>query len=284
MKWKIGDISVTLVCETTIQVGYDFQGMLPDADPAVLEANADWLKPQFIDDKGNMSVSVHAFILETNEKTIIVDTCMGNDRVIPGYEEMSNLHTSFLKDLEDAGYPPESVDLVVCTHLHFDHVGWNTRLIDNKWVPTFPNAKHLFGRIDYEYFNAGDKGAAITFDDAVKSVFDSGMAELVEADHRITDEIRLEHTPGHSPGHVSVCFSSKGDRAVITGDVLHHPVQFVAPEWQMIADSDPEQAVKTRKEFRSRYGDQPVLIFGTHFGSPYAGHLVNDGHRWKFLI
>ncbi|MBW2143889.1 MAG: MBL fold metallo-hydrolase [Deltaproteobacteria bacterium] len=283
MKWEIGDISVTLVKETEIQVGHDFQGMLPDADPAVLEANADWLKPHFIDDDWNMKVSVHAYVLETQDKTIIVDTCMGNDRVLPGYEDMSNLQTSFLSDLNDAGYPPESVDLVVCTHLHFDHVGWNSRFVDSKWVPTFPNAKYLFGRMDYESCVAGDQGAAITFDDAVKLVFDAGLAELVDTDQRITSEIRLEPTPGHSPGHMSVRISSNGEEAVITGDVLHHPVQFVAPEWQMIADSDPEQAVETRKDFRSRYGDQPVLIFGTHFGPPYAGHLVSDGHRWKFL-
>ena len=284
MKWKIGDISVTLVRETEQKIDLRFQGMIPDADPAVLDANSDWLRPHFLDDDGNLTVSVHAFVLEAKDKTIIVDTCMGNGRVLPGYEAMSNLHTSFLSDLEDAGYPPDSVDLVVCTHLHFDHVGWNTRLVDGRWVPTFTNAKYLFNRTEYESGVAGDKGAAITFDDAVKPVFEAGLAELVDAAHRVTDEIWLEPTPGHSPGHVSVRISSRGKEAVITGDVLHHPMQFAAPEWQMIADSDPVQAVKTRMGFRSRYGDQPVLIFGTHFCPPYAGHLISDGHRWKFSI
>jgi len=284
MNWQIGDISITLVSETKIQVGHDFQGMLPDANPAVLDANADWLKPHFIDDQGNMCVSVHSYVLESQDKTIIVDTCMGNNRILPGYEDMSNLHTPFLSDLENAGYLPESVDLVICTHLHFDHVGWNTRLVDNKWVPTFPNATYLLGGIDYESCVAGDRGAAITFDDAVKLVYDAGLAELVDVDHKINDEIRLEPTPGHSPGHVSVRISSKGEQAVITGDVLHHPIQFFAPEWQMIADSDPVQAVKTRTEFRSRYGDKPVLILGTHFGTPYAGRLISEGPRWKFMI
>ena len=284
MKWKIGDISVTLVRETEQKIDLRFQGMIPDADPAAFEANSDWLRPHFLDDDGNLTVSVHAFVLETQDKTLIVDTCMGNGRVLPGYEAMSNLHTSFLSDLEEAGYPPDSVDLVVCTHLHFDHVGWNTRLVDDRWVPTFTNAKYMFNRTEYEAGIAGDRGAAITFDDAVKPVFEAGLAELVDAAYRVTDEIWLEPTPGHSPGHVSVRISSRGKEAVITGDVLHHPMQFAAPEWQMIADSDPVQAVKTRMGFRSRYGDQPVLIFGTHFGPPYAGHLISDGHRWKFSI
>jgi glyoxylase-like metal-dependent hydrolase (beta-lactamase superfamily II) len=282
MKWKIGDISVTLIHEIEQQVDFHLHGMLPGADPVVLEANADWLKPHFLDDDGNMTISVHAFVLETQDKTIIIDTCLGNDRVLPGYEELNNLHTSFLSDLEDAGYPPDSVDLVVCTHLHFDHVGWNTRLVGNKWVPTFTNAQYLFGRIEYEFWDSHDKGAALTFDDAVKPIFEAGLAELVDTDYRITDGIWLEPSPGHTPGQVSVRISSKGEEAVITGDVLHNPVQFVAPEWLMIADSDPKQAATTRIEFRSRYGNQPVLIFGTHFGAPHAGYLINDGQRWMF--
>jgi len=282
MKWKIGDISVTLVREVEQQVDLHLQGMLPGADPVVFEANADWLKPHFLDDDGNMTVSVHSFVLESRDKTIIIDTCLGNDREIPGYDDVSNLQTSFLSDLEDAGFPPESVDIVVCTHLHFDHVGWNTRLVNGEWVPTFINAQYLFGKADYEFWHAGDKGAALTFDEAVTPMFEAGLAELVGTDHQITDEVWLEPTPGHTPGHVSVRISSKGEDAVITGDVLHHPVQFVAPEWLMIADSDSKQAAATRIEFRSRYGDKPVLIFGTHFGAPYAGHLISDGRRWKF--
>jgi len=283
MKWKIGDVVVTLVCETSQKVGPHFQGMIPAADAAVLDANSDWLKPHFLDENLFMMVSVHTYVLETRDKTVLVDTCMGNDRLLPGYDAMSNLHTPFLSDLEAAGYPPESVDLVVCTHLHFDHVGWNTRLVNGRWVPTFPNAKYLFTKREYESCVSGDRGAALTFDDAVKPVVDAGLVELVGTEDRITEEVRLLFTPGHSPGHVSVQIESKGELAVITGDVLHLPMQFAAPEWLMIADSDPEQAVATRKAFCSRYTDQPVLIFGTHFGPPYAGHLVSDGDRWKFM-
>lgn len=283
MEWHVGDITVTLIREMEQQFDLTFQGLLPEADPSVIAANEDWLKPHFYDDHGNMTISVHAFVLKTKDKTILVDTCLGNDRILPDYSEISNLRTSFLSDLEAAGFPPESIDVVVCTHLHFDHVGWNTRWVDNRWEPTFVNARYLFGRIEYEYWNAGNKENAITFDDAVKPVFDKGLADLVEGGYRVSEEIQLESTPGHTPGHMSVRISSNGEEAVIIGDVLHHPIQFVAPEWLMAADSDPEQAVKTRIKFRSRYGDQPVLIFGTHFCSPYAGLLISDGPRWKFI-
>jgi glyoxylase-like metal-dependent hydrolase (beta-lactamase superfamily II) len=175
------------------------------------------------------------------------------------------------------------LDVVLCTHLHFDHVGWNTRLIEGKWVPTFPNARYLFGRLEYERCESGKSAAALTFDDAVRLIYDAGLAELVETDHRITEEVWLEPAPGHTIGHVSVRISSQGEDAVITGDILHHPLQFIAPEWVMIADEDPEQAVATRIEFRSRYGNQPVRILGTHFGGPCEGRLTCEKDRWKFL-
>jgi glyoxylase-like metal-dependent hydrolase (beta-lactamase superfamily II) len=283
MKWKVGNVSITLVREFQQSVDLRLQGMLPHADPAVIEDNAHWLKPHFLTDAGELTVSVHSFVLESQDKTIIVDTCMGNDRVLPGYEDMSNLQTPFLIDLENAGYPPDAVDVVLCTHLHFDHIGWNTRLIGKKWVPTFSKARYLFGRVDYEAWESRHGDAAVTFNDAVRSIYDAGLADLMETDHRITDEVWLEPAPGHSPGHVSVRISSKGEDAVITGDVFHHPVQIVAPEWIMVADEDAEQGVATRIEFRSRYGDRPIRIFGTHFGGISTGYIVSDGGSWKLL-
>lgn len=283
MKWEIGDVSICLVQESQQAIDIQMQGMIPDADPAVLEANADWMKPHFVTDAGELKISVHAFVVESQGKTIIIDTCVGNDRVLPGYDAMSSLGTPFLSDLEHAGYPPDAVDVVLCTHLHFDHVGWNTRLIEGQWLPTFPNARYLFGRVDYERCASGNTGAALSFDEAVRRVYDAGLADLVETDHRITEEVWLEPTPGHTLGHVSVRISSRGEDAVITGDVLHHPMQFVAPEWVMIADEDPDQAAATRIEFRSRYGNKPVRIFGTHFGGQCEGRLMSHGGGWKFL-
>jgi glyoxylase-like metal-dependent hydrolase (beta-lactamase superfamily II) len=283
MRWKIGNVSITLVHEYQQAVDLRLQGTLPHADPAVIEANAHWLKPHFFTDAGELTVSVHSFVLESQGKTIIVDTCMGNDRLLPGYDDMSNLQTPFLSDLENAGYPPDAADVVLCTHLHFDHIGWNTRLIDGNWVPTFTNARYLFGRVDYEAWESRHGDAAVTFNDTVRSIYDAGLGDLVETDHRITEEVWLEPSPGHSPGHVSVRISSSREDAVITGDVFHHPVQIVTPEWIMVADENAEQGVATRMEFRSRYVDRPIRIYGTHFGGTSTGYIVSDGGSWKLV-
>ncbi len=276
--WQIGDVKVTQVREVMTPV--DGAGLFVGFDPAVIAANAHWLRPHYVDDNGQLMLSIHALILESQGKRIVVDTCLGNHE-IPGYEALSSRGSTFLADLADAGYGAETIDIVTCTHLHFDHVGWNTHLVDGTWVPTFDNARYLFGRVEYEYWDAGNEGFAITFDNAVQPVFEAGLAELVETDHRITDEVWFEATPGHTPGHVSVRISSQGHDAIITGDMIHHPVQFIST-WGMTADDDPDAARATREGFKGVYGDTDVLVFGTHFGGSSCGHLVSDGDSWRF--
>ena len=281
MNWNIGDIKVTLIREVTQQVNPpDF--FASGFDEAAIEANRSWLEPHFIDAEGKFPLSIHAFVLESQGQTIMVDTCLGN-RPIPGIEMLSNLGEGFLENLAEAGYSRDSIDTVVCTHLHFDHVGWNTVLRDGEWVPTFPKARYLFGREEYEYWAGGAQGYAITFGDAVQPVADAGLADLVASDHQITGEVGLEPTPGHTPGHASVWLASGGQRAVITGDMVHHPIQFAQPDWVMSADDNPELASATRKQFVQNYGNSDTLIFGTHFGGPSCGHLraVPDG-GWEF--
>jgi glyoxylase-like metal-dependent hydrolase (beta-lactamase superfamily II) len=277
--WTIGDVRITMVRELSLTL--PFRALLTGHDPAVVEANRAWLFPHFVDETGNMHLSFHALVVESAGRTVLVDTCIGN-RPIPGLPDISNMGDGFIEDLAAAGFPAESVDVVLCTHLHFDHVGWNTRLVDGQWVPTFPNARYLFSRVDYQYWDAGNEGYAFTFADAVRPVFAAGLADLVEMDHVIDERIRLEPTPGHSPGHVSVRISSRGEDAVITGDLLHHPVQFVAPHWAADADVDAALAEVTRTAFRDRYADSGVRIFGTHFGGPSAGHLRRSGGSFRF--
>ncbi len=276
---QIGNVKVMLVRETLQPV--PAEGMYVEPDMAVFEANADWLAPHFLDESGDLALSIHALVLESEGQTIMVDTCIGN-RPIDLVPQMSHLGNGFLDELAAAGYEPEDIDIVLCTHLHFDHVGWNTIMVDGQWVPTFPNARYLFNRTEYEYWDSGAEGAAITFGDAVRPVLDAGQADLVGSDHAVTDEIHLEPTPGHTPGHVSVRISSAGQEAVITGDLVHHPVQFTAPEWVMTADDNPPQASATRVDFRQRYADSGILIFGTHFAGPSCGHLSNADGRWVF--
>lgn len=279
MRFELGNIRVTQVRESLAPV--PLEGMFPDADRAVLEANFAWLKPDYVDDDGQLSLSIHALVIESMGQVIVVDTCVG-ERPIPGYDAMSNRKTTFLADFAAAGFDVNAVDIVMCTHLHFDHVGWNTRLENDAWVPTFPNARYLFNRTEYDYWDGGGEGYAHTFDTAVAPVMAAGLVDLVDEHHRINDEIWFELTPGHSPGHMSVRLSSGGVDAVITGDMVHHPVQFVAPQWVMAADGDAVLASQTRLAFRDRYADSGVRVFGTHFGGSSCGHLRRTGDGFRF--
>ena len=190
----------------------------------------------------------------------------------------------FLEDLERAGAPRERVDQVMCTHLHIDHVGWNTMRVDDRWVPTFPSARYLFARKEWDYWKdrPEDHGPVIT--DSVRPIVDAGLADLVEGDHKLTDEVWLEPTPGHTPGHSSVHIRSAGEEAVITGDMIHHPVQMAHPDWCLDVDYDKDQSRATRRAFLERYSDAPVLVIGTHFVTPTAGHVVRDGDAYRLEV
>jgi glyoxylase-like metal-dependent hydrolase (beta-lactamase superfamily II) len=170
-------------------------------------------------------------VIESQGKRIIVDTCIGNDKVRSN-PEWNKLQLPFLQDLQKIGCSREAVDRVICTHLHIDHVGWNTMLKDGKWVPTFPNAKYLIGGTEWDFFSrVDDPFLKDPVDDSVRPVMAEGMSELVDEGYRITDEVWLESTPGHTPGHFAVRISSKDQNAVITGDLMHHPIQCRYPEW-----------------------------------------------------
>jgi glyoxylase-like metal-dependent hydrolase (beta-lactamase superfamily II) len=201
------------------------------------------------------------------------------------FPEWTNLQLPFLDRLEKAGSPRLSVDRVVCTHLHVDHVGWNTMLEKGKWVPTFPNAKYLIGGTEWDFFSRQEDDALKgPVDDSVRPVLSDGLAELVEANHRVTDEVWLEPTPGHTPGHFSVRISSSGENAVITGDMMHHPVQCWYPEWDDNYDTDGPFAKNTRRAFCERYADTGTLVFGTHFAGPSAGRIVKHDDAVRFVV
>ena len=284
LKWRIGEVTVTRILELEATGGTRF--ILPDATPEAIQPMA-WLKPHFADETGRLRMSVHALVVETPSKRIIVDTCIGNDkqRDIPTW---SNLQTGFLNDLVAAGFHPDSIDTVLCTHLHVDHVGWNTKLVAGKWVPTFPRARYLIGRAEYEYWLAEEAANQAPerspFHDSVKPVFDAGLVDLVETDHRVCDEVSLEPTLGHTPGHVSVRIRSKGQEALITGDFAHHPCQLARPDWASRADFDPDASTATRRRMFGELAASQVLVIGTHFAAPTAGKVVQDGDAWRFAV
>jgi glyoxylase-like metal-dependent hydrolase (beta-lactamase superfamily II) len=272
MRWTVGGMKITQVREMLIYMPPEH--LYGDYDPAVFARHADWLAP-FMDDKKQMGFSVHALIIDSGTQVILVDPCIGCHQT-PIHERILPEDATFLSDLEGAGYKPADIDLVMCTHLHYDHVGWNTRWVDGKWVPTFVNARYLFPKKDFEYWDSGAEGAAWTFNDAVRPVVAAGQADLVEMNHRVSDEVWMEPSPGHSPGHVTIHIASQGERAIISGDTVHHPVQCAAPHWKMAFDVDPDEAVATRTRLLSEAADKPVLFLGTHFPGKSGGLIISD--------
>ncbi len=284
LSWTIGDVKVTRIVEMEFTVDYDPGGhFLVEASPEAL-AEIGWLKPHFMNDQDQLLMSIHALLVETPSMTLIVDTCFGNDKP---HALINNepLATGFLNALASTGAPREAIDRVVCTHLHVDHVGWNTMLVDGAWQPTFPNARYLFGADEYDHWQGetgGDRPQIMA--ESVQPIFDAGLVDLVAVDHRICPEIRLMPTRGHTPGHVSVVIESRGETAIITGDMMHHPVQVARPDWTPSFDSDKAAARETRKAFLGDMADKPVLIIGTHFPAPTAGHIARDRETYRFAV
>jgi glyoxylase-like metal-dependent hydrolase (beta-lactamase superfamily II) len=249
LKWQIGDVTITRVVElTTTSLG---PHLLPQASAQAL-SELPWLAP-FVED-GKIILSVHALVIESLGQRLLVDPCIGNDKV-RSYPRWNAMQTNFLEDLASAGFTVDSIDSVMCTHMHVDHVGWNTRLVED-----WRDEEQEYGPV---------------IEDSVQPIFDAGLADLVNENHRVTDEVWLEPTPGHTPGHVSVHITSRGEEAVITGDMIHHPCQIAHVDWSSSADWDQALAAATRGRFIERYADRPVLIIGTHFATPTAGHRLD---------
>ncbi len=280
MQWRVGKIAITKVVELEVTGGSRF--LLPQATDDEIRPIT-WLYPDFADERGRLKMSIHALVVETPERRIIVDTCLGNDKEKRRIPTWNRLQTTFVADLAAAGYPRETIDTVVCTHLHVDHVGWNTMLVEGSWVPTFPNARYLMGRVEYDHWTTQRErdDMKVVLANSVAPVWDAGFVDLVETDQRICDELSLVPTPGHTPGHVSIRVTSDGEDALISGDFMHHPCQIARPDWSSTADTDPDRARRTREQMLARLANTPTLVIGTHFAGRTAGHIVPDGPTFK---
>jgi len=275
--WQIGDVSITKVLE--MEKHWPFSALLPGAEEVVDEFA--WLKPDFVTEEGRMKLSIHALLVESEGLTIIVDTCCGNNKQRPGATPFDNLQTDFMSELENSGYRSEDVDVVISTHLHVDHVGWNTTFVDGSWVPTFPNAEYLFVKDELAHWSSEPQHYGPVFEDSVQPILDAGMATIIDVDYEITGEIGLELTAGHTPGHVSVTINSQNESGLITGDMTHHPVQFAKPDLASSADWNQDMSTATRHEAYERWSDGRLII-GTHFAGRTAGVLVAEGNSWRF--
>ena len=278
MPWTVGRVRISKFVELETVGGTRF--ILPQATPEAIRALS-WLTPDFATGEGKLKMVIQTLVLETPTRRIVVDTGLGNDKQGRSVPMWNNRTTPFLQTLSAAGFPPESIDMVICTHLHVDHVGWNTRLVDGQWVPTFAKARYVFGRTEYQHWRDHSEAAdeTATFADSVQPIVAAGRADLVASDAAICDEITLIPTPGHSPGHVSLHIRSDGAEALLTGDVAHHPCQMAHLDWSSTVDSDPAQWIATRQALFSRFADTATLVIGGHFD---AGYIKRDGTAFRF--
>lgn len=284
MRWQVGDVRVVkvpeMVIETDVRYLLDVTG--DESPPTEMEGAP---TGSVVGKKGGLMLSVHGFIIESQGSVTLVDPCWGLHRDLSFLGDRLIERRDFLEELQKAGYGLNDVDRIVCTHLHHDHVGWNTRQVNGRWVPTFPGTPVVVS--EHEFHEASQQepdGYYMTFETAVRPVADAGLMELVEPGYSITPEVSLFATPGHSAGHVSVKIESNKARAVITGDIVHHPWQFEHPECAMFSDHNAAQAKTARHDFIDRCADLPIRIFGTHFPGSSSGFLVRSNGIPKFVF
>jgi glyoxylase-like metal-dependent hydrolase (beta-lactamase superfamily II) len=264
-----------------------FADFLPASNAAAIAAERHWLEPRYARlDQGLAVLTFHSYLVRTPRHTIVVDTCIGNDKERGGIAEFHRLKTGWLDNLRAAGVAPEQVNYVMCTHMHSDHVGWNTRLQDGRWVPTFPNARYLFARREFEHrerLHAADPAAGLgMFADSVLPVVASGQAVIVDGDYALDDNVQLAPAEGHTPGNVVIELRSRGASAVLSGDVMHHPLQVMYPEWSSQFCEDPKMSARYRRQFVESHADTGTLILPAHFPVPTAGRIRRSGARWRY--
>ena len=276
-EWKIGDVRVRAAVEVAVPV--PAAAMVAELDLESAAEHLGWLQPDYVDADGNIRLAVQSFLVESAGRRIVVDTCFGHGHALPYDLGLDTRHHP--ATLADAGFGREDVDVVVCTHLHLDHVGWNVIQTANGWEPMFPNAQYLFGNDEYDHWR-GESDPNKANDESVQLLVDAGLARLVANDHEITPEVGLVPTPGHTPGHVSVRIDSGGQSALISGDLVHHPVQIARPDWPSVPDFDPEAAMAMRRTTFATLADTDVLLLGTHFNAPAGGYVRSAGHGWTW--
>jgi len=280
---KVGDVVINRIIESErpdFDAGQFFPRLAPEEWAPYRERLAGWA----LDPASNaLTFPMQSFLLRTRHHTIVVDTCVGDHKVRarPGWNMTSS--GAYLERFAETGVRPEDVDYVLCTHMHTDHVGWNTRMEDGRWVPTFPNARYVMSEKEWTYWSAVHKDTPQNqIADSVIPIVESGLAGMVTNDFAVDDEVWFESTPGHTPDHVSVRIASRGAHAVITGDLIHSPVQCLRPDWVPRPDFDPAQAAATRRAFLERYCERDVLVCASHFPSPSFGKVVRDGDAFWF--
>lgn len=283
----VGDATVARV-EEMIDTTFTAAGFFRPFEPEALRPHMAWLAPRYyIADRDALVFSMHAWVVKTGRHTVLIDTCIGNDKERMPRTHWHRMNTPFLERLRKSGTAPEDVDYVMCTHLHPDHVGWNTRLQNGRWVPTFPKARYLFARAEYEHWLKHPDPNPVrrtAFVDSVLPVVEADRAEMIEDGHEVDGGFTVELAPGHTPGNVFIRLASRGAEALFAGDTIHHPMQAYEVGWSTVACTDPVAAAASRRRLLELCCERGALLLPAHFPAPYGAHVSAAGEsfalRW----
>jgi len=287
---KVGAFTVEAVREVGSSI--DPLSVFPDATPERLAPHRHWLEPHFMTTEGRFRFVIRTYVIKTDRSVILVDTCYGNHKERSSIDAGGHrLRTGYLDELAGLGVAPDAVDFVFCTHLHPDHVGWNTRLVDGRWVPTFPNAQYLFGADDWSYFSEIAEGAYgyDSLQDSVIPIVEASQAVFYGHDHDLETGVVVAPSPGHTPGHSCLRLESAGQHALLIGDMMHHPVQCAEPTWEMAIGGqtitmDVTTSAQSRRRYLEELGAMNASVFAAHWDQPRAGRVRPEGHSWRLEL
>ena len=288
--WNLGDTRITRIEELTGPL-FDPVSFFPNYSAEIVEKHRDWIYPNHIDSaSGNIIASMHSWLIETPHHKVLVDTCVGNDKDRMPYRDWHRMQSPWLNNFKITGVTPDQIDFVMCTHLHIDHVGWNTQLKDGRWVPTFANAKYVFSEIEFEFWkeerNAENpdvfkKVNNQVYDDSILPIV--GLAEMIDGEVDLIDDLlHISPAPGHTPGSITLALSSRNSEALFTGDICHHPIQVYEPHWNSAFCEMPDEAISTRRATLERCVESNSLMMPAHFGPSFAGYVQDAGTGFSF--
>jgi glyoxylase-like metal-dependent hydrolase (beta-lactamase superfamily II) len=280
---NVGAAKVTRI-EETYGPNFDARTFFKDWSDESIAPHLPWMVPDHFDPaSGKLKLSVHSWLLEVGGKKVLIDTCIGNHKSRKHRPFWDQLNTPYLERLAVAGVKPEEVDMVMCTHLHVDHVGWNTRLDNGRWVPTFPNARYVFSKTDYDHFlkidNDPQQGPASggAFRDSVLPIVEARLAQMIDDNAPIDEHLTTEPAPGHTPGHIIIKLASQSKQAFFCGDVIHHAIQVHNPHWNSFACIDAQAARRSRRKLLEDCAGSGGLMLPGHFGAPHLCHIDHKG-------
>lgn len=281
---RVGKLLLSRAVE--MQMEFDPKTFFPETTAEQWAPHKGWLQPGGMNpENGMLRLPCQSYIVRTSHHTILIDSCIGNHKERPArptWHEKTD--TQYMDALRQHGLKPEDIDYVMCTHMHSDHIGWNTQLVDGRWVPTFPNAKYVFSQKELDSWQAMDesKFSKQPIQDSVLPIIAAGRAEMVSNDFALDDEVSVQPTPGHTPDHLAVNLASQGELAIMLGDMIHSPVQCQHPEWKVWADWDTDMATQTRIRMMEQLSEQETLVLTAHFPLPSAGWFRREGKAFRF--